>query len=512
MSNTKTIAKNTGWFGIESAIDAMVTVVTSIAIARTLGPTKMGYLIYVTWVASVVSGLGALGLPATTRKYMAEFLGKGDKGTARFVYIRTFLLQVGFASLATLGLVVWVLRDAEPDYRLASLLIVLSILPSMVNLISSQANVAAEDMSKNLPASAISTLSYAVIIGLTVYLHWGVIGVASAMLAMRSVDFTVRAIPTMSRILKWSSEHHQPDDLRERMVKFAWQSVAILALELVVWQRSEFFLLKHLCADIRQVAFYSIAFSMADRLLITAVIFGQSAGATIFAQYGRDKSKIPDIAASSFRYLALSTIPIHFIAAALAGPALLFLYGTQYAGAVAVISVAPLFCMPRAFLDPIRSLLQSHERQEFVIWATIIASVFDMGVAALLIPKFGAVGACIGSGVGETLCVGGMWAAGISLFKIKLPWKLISKVTFISSVASLSAHFIAIIFSPLIGILLGGSVAMVLLMGLFYLLRVLQPEDRSRLTVIAGSFPKPVSVPFLKFLGFLVRPTLAKQQ
>jgi len=158
MSNTKTIAKNTGWFGIESAIDALLTVVTSIAIARTLGPTKMGYLIYVTWIASVVSGLGALGLPATTRKYMAEFLGKGDKGTARFIYIRTFLLQVGFASLATLGLVIWVLKDSEPDYRVASLLVVLSIWPSMVNLISSQANVAAEDMAKNLPASAISIL------------------------------------------------------------------------------------------------------------------------------------------------------------------------------------------------------------------------------------------------------------------------------------------------------------------------------------------------------------------
>jgi len=510
MSNTKTIAKNTGWFGIESAIDALLTVVTSIAIARTLGPTKMGYLIYVTWIASVVSGLGALGLPATTRKYMAEFLGKGDKGTARFIYIRTFLLQVGFASLATLGLVIWVLKDSEPDYRVASLLVVLSIWPSMVNLISSQANVAAEDMAKNLPASAISILSYAVAIGMTVYFHWGVIGVAGSMFAMRSIDFIVRAVPTMLRITKWSSEHQQPEDLRKRMISFAWQSVAILALELVVWNRSEFVLLKHLCSDIRQVAFYSVAFSMADRLLITASIFGSSAGATIFAQYGRDKTRLPAIVASSFRYLALSTIPIHFIAAALAGPALLLLYGNQYAGAFAVITVAPLFCMPKAFLVPIRSLLQSHERQEFVIWATVIASVLDLGVAALFIPKYGAVGACIGSGVGELTCVGGMWAVGIVLFKVKLPWKLISKVVFISTVAALSAHFVAIMFTPLLGLILGGCAAGVILLGLFYAMRVLQPEDGTRLTVIAGSLPKPVSVPFTKFLGLLVRPEYAK--
>ncbi len=112
MSNTKTIAKNTGWYGLENAISSVLTLVTSIAIARTLGPTKMGYIIYVAWIASVVSGLGGLGIPATTRKYMAEFLGMGDRGTARYIYFRTLLFQLGLATLATAGLLCWVFRDA----------------------------------------------------------------------------------------------------------------------------------------------------------------------------------------------------------------------------------------------------------------------------------------------------------------------------------------------------------------------------------------------------------------
>ena len=82
MTNTRTIARNTGWYGLENAISFVVGLSTSIAIARTLGPTKMGYIIYVIWIASVVSSLGGMGIPATTRKYMAEFLGMGDRGTA----------------------------------------------------------------------------------------------------------------------------------------------------------------------------------------------------------------------------------------------------------------------------------------------------------------------------------------------------------------------------------------------------------------------------------------------
>ena len=163
-NNTKTIAKNTGWYGLENFINSILTVFTSIAIARTLGPAKMGYIIYVTFIASVVSDMGGLGIPATTRKYMAEFLGMGDRGTARYIYFRTLMLQAGLATLATTSLVVWVLRDAAGDYKLASVLVVLSIWPSMINLISAQANVASEELSRNLPASVASILVYFILI------------------------------------------------------------------------------------------------------------------------------------------------------------------------------------------------------------------------------------------------------------------------------------------------------------------------------------------------------------
>ena len=91
--NSKTIARNTAWYGLEQLIGFVTTLVTSIAIARTLGPAKMGYLIYVSWLTGIVSNLGSVGLPETTRKYMAEFIGGGDYATARFIYLRTFTIQ-----------------------------------------------------------------------------------------------------------------------------------------------------------------------------------------------------------------------------------------------------------------------------------------------------------------------------------------------------------------------------------------------------------------------------------
>lgn len=506
MSNTKTIARNAGWYGLENIISAGVGVLTSIAIARTLGPSKTGYIVYVSFIASVVASLGGIGIPATTRKYMAEFIGGGDRGTARFIYWRTLLLQTALATLATASLLYWVLRNATGNYKLASVLIVLSIWPSMVNSISAQANAAAEDMAANMPASVLSALTYFVVIAATVVFKWGVIGVGAALLCMRAVDFLVRFLPTMKRVRAWETTHHFPVQLRQRMMSFAWQSVATMAVALIVWNRSEVLLLGKFCKDIRQVAFYSIAFSMADMLLLGATIFGSAAGITVFAQYGRDKSRLPDLTASSFRYLALLSIPLHFITVALAAPALLVIYGSKYAGAAMVVTLAPLLCLPKAFFVPAQSLLQSTERQSYVIWATVLAGIVDWSVAWWLIRAHGAVGACIGSGAAQLTAVGIMWAACIHLYKVKLPWMQTAKIVFAGVLAALVAHFIALRLAPLWAVLCGGSASLVVLFGLFYLMRVLEPEDCTRIKVMAGILPKPIRAPVNAFLSLLIRP------
>jgi O-antigen/teichoic acid export membrane protein len=293
------------------------------------------------------------------------------------------------------------------------------------------------------------------------------------------------------------------------MMSFGWQSVASMAVALIVWGRSEVILLKNLCPDIRQVAYYSVAFSMAERLLLGAVIFGSAASTTIFAQYGRDKSRLSDLAASSFRYIALTSIPLHLIFTALAVPALLLLFGRQYEGAAMVVVLAPLLCMPRAFIAPAQSLLESSERQSFVIAATALAGIVDIGVAWYLIPAHGAVGACLGNGAAQTLAAVMMWATAIYLNKVKLPWIQVAKISFISILAALTAHFIAIRFAPAWGILLGGSASAIVLFGLFYLMRVLEPEDGVRFNILTRALPMPIGRPLDKVLVLLVRADIA---
>lgn len=498
--NSKTIARNTAWYGLENMISFVSTLVTSIAIARTLGPTKMGYIIYVTWLTGIVGQLGSVGIPVTTRKYMAEYIGGGDYTTARFIYLRTLLIQTLLATVATLGAIVWVYYDAPAEYRVAAILLVVGMLPAMSNFISAQANVAAETLSANLPGSLASSITYFVLTLSAVIFHWGINGIAVAVFAMKWVDCLVRLIPTMRRILSWNSGHpNPPADLRARMMSFAMQSLTGMLLTLVVWDRSELFLLKHLTTDLRQLSFYSVAFSLAERLLIFPSIFGAASGASIYAQYGRDRTRLPALTAASARYIALISLPIHIIFVPLAAPVVTLFYGKQYLGALVVATVAPLLCLPKAFQGIIQSFFESVDQQKYFIYTTILASFIDIGVAWALIPAHGALGACIGSGAAQFTAVTLMWGVGIALYNIRLPWGFILKITAISAFTALATYAVISHLSPLPALIAGCAIAAGLFILLAYLFKLLEPEDRDRFKIITSSCPRQIATP-LNFL------------
>ena len=99
-----------------------------------------------------------------------------------------------------------------------------------------------------------------------------------------------------------------------------------------------------------------------------------------------------------------------------------------------------------------------------------------------------------------------MWAAAVYICKVKLPWMQVAKIAFISALAALSAHYIAVQLPPLWGILAGGTASLIVLFGLFYLMRVLEPEDRDRFETLAGLLPKKIGAPAIGVLSLLIRP------
>jgi len=64
-------------------------------------------------------------------------------------------------------------------------------------------------------------------------------------------------------------------------------------------------------------------------------------------------------------------------------------------------------------------------------------------------------------------------------------------------------------FAPLWGVLFGGSASLVVLLVLFYLMRVLEPEDQARFNLLTRSMPRSIGRPVESVVSLMIRSRLA---
>jgi hypothetical protein len=142
-SNTAKIARNSFWYGLELSFNVVAALITSIIVARVIGPQRLDQYNFVMWLTTVTTAVGSFGLPATIRKYMAECLNRGDPGIARSIYRMGIQVQTLISgSITAVGLLLVLLSD--PSQRVISGLLVLTVMPRMIVTVPSQANNAAE--------------------------------------------------------------------------------------------------------------------------------------------------------------------------------------------------------------------------------------------------------------------------------------------------------------------------------------------------------------------------------
>jgi O-antigen/teichoic acid export membrane protein len=486
--NSNTIAKNSFWYGIETITNLFLTFFTSIAVARAFGPEKLGYFLYMWWIAGVAGMVGSLGIPAATRKYMSEYFGRGQMGIVRTVFFKTLRLQTGIAAGVALCSLILIWFFGDHRYRLMSLFMIASIFPYLINSVVAGANAALEDLRANVPASLVSTAIFVSAVASSIYFGWDLLGISVGLFTMRATELVVRLLPMIRRLNAHSPE---PLDqtLSKRMFLFSGQSLVLLLLGLVIWDRSEMVFLKSLCSDIRQVAFYSVAFNLTERLLMFSQIFGTATEATVMAQYGRDSTRSGEIIGASVRYLALISFPIHLGLAAIAGPVMWIIYGQKYSGAVPALIVAACLGIPKAFLLPVQALLASWERQDLIIRWGLVAGALNIALDLALIPKHGAVGAALANGTAQTFSVLTLWLAAVRLLKVRVPILPVVKLALISFAMALLVHVATSRLGPvsavLVAVLLGAAIFMVLIR----MTGALDPTDHRRMLNLKRHVP-----------------------
>jgi O-antigen/teichoic acid export membrane protein len=508
--NTRTVARNSFWYGLELLFSIGAAILTSVAVAAVVGPDRLGYYQIIVLLTNVTISVGAFGLPVTTRKYMAEYLNRGDAGVARATYLATLKIQVLISLGISAVVLVLILGWGNPAYLAASLWLVAAMAPRIVGTIPSQANNAAEAMRRNtLPALIGGAITTALTI-LALLLcwrnvsaaryNWDLAGVAAALAAGSFVECGLK-LRSVERWLGCVAPGTVSPELKKRMFAYSRQGLALLMLNVIVWDKSDTLIVGFMSSK-AQVSFFSIAFNLVEKVLTIPVSFGTSLSATMMAQFGRGQARLKEMTVDGARYALLVSLPL-LLGMACVSPLIPLLYGEKFRPMVATLALVAVMAVPKALVAAPTMLLQATERQGFLIVWGCICGAIDIGLDVLLIPRYGANGAAIANGTAQTLAALGIWIYVWRSDSLDLKLRDFGRI-----LASGAIMALGVLASTRA---LPGNVAMVASIAIgaalwIVALRVtaaLKPQDVSRILSLGGRFPAPVRTHWIRLTAWL---------
>jgi O-antigen/teichoic acid export membrane protein len=504
VSNTRTVALNSFWFGLEVLFGIIGAFFTSVLVARAFGPERLGPFSLLQVLTSMTATLGSVGLPMTTRKYMAEYLNRGEADVAHAIYRACMKMQLSMSAgvilVAGLLAYVYVIKE-QPGYFFISVIMVANMAPRMVGFIAAQANSAAEMMKRNTHPTLVGLMINVGLTFFSLWIGWGLAGVAAAFALGTIVEVALK-LWGVYQWLKPTPRGTLSPELKKRMFSFSGEGLVLLFLHIVVWDRSAMLILPVMNHDVRQLAFFSTAFNITEKLLTVPRAFGYALSSTMMAQFGRGPGRLRELTVAGAKYSMLIGLPLLGGLACVATP-VVRLYGESFAPMIPVLALAALFAIPKALVSPANSLLQTTERQRLMIWVGCTSGALHLGLNFLLTGPYGAVGAALASGAAQLVAVVATWYVVSRAYRLDLRLGEFGRI----AVSGTAMAAVVVLLNRLLPGYAGLAVSVVVGAVIwFVMLRVtgaLNKTDGERLQLLGKALPQRFRPVYRRLVAFM---------
>lgn len=507
-SRTRTVAANTLWSVLDLILDFTVPVLTSVLVARAMGPLKLGAYGYILWVSQLALIVSNLGVPRAAARFLAEHIAKGEEDVARAVLRLALVLQTASAAaMVGLGLV-WALLILPSHERVYAGLAIVSVFPAALMGIASAINTAREDFGANVIGSVTGMVTQAVGVLLTLAFGWDLTGLATSLLVARTVECLLRwvlaraRIEPGSRLFQLRGAHLEAAKRRE-VLEFCWHATLLLLINLVVWNRSEMLFLRQFC-DLRQVAFFSIAFTFATIPTHIAGPFSRAAVATLYVEQSRSVRGAQEFAALVIRYMSLIVVPAAMGLAVVSGPLVRVFYGSAYAAAAPVLLAAALLGILGPLAEPATGLVTAAGGQSLLVRWGLVTAVVTLLLDVWLVGTHCAVGGAVANGCGQIISTLGVWMIARRRFGLSLPIRFLGSVSLAASLMLAAGASVAHFTADPVSLVLVPTVGVLTYLTLLRQLRVLDADDARRLTNAVLLLPSGISVLCVRAISWIV--------
>jgi O-antigen/teichoic acid export membrane protein len=394
------VARGGIWEIASSVIPQMYVVVSSIFVARYLGPAGVGRIALIAFVVFTTGTFLSLGMPLALLRYIAELVGARKLAEARGLYQWAWRVEGIAAAVAFAILVVIAALGATP--RAAWALGGLMAAGIVMNSVQSSFLRGLLRWREARIAGLVSGL-------VSVFAKVAILVAGGGITAL----FVVDAVITLANVVatqiftRGVARQMPPPAVKglpiRPVLRFAGISSVTIFVQLIVYQRTEVFFLAHYATD-AEIAIYTIPLSVVTALMLLPRAIGSALAPAIATLWGAGEiERIRSGFSRAIRISLVITIVLTAFAVTLMPRAIHLVYGPGFgrAGPIVVILVAMLPFVPLGLLSS--SLLQGVGRQIVLMVMNVIAAVVDIGLDFALIPRYGAVGAAIANAAAQLL-------------------------------------------------------------------------------------------------------------
>jgi O-antigen/teichoic acid export membrane protein len=479
-------------FAKSTLFSAMATIatigggfLTTVIVARLLGPEAVGILAYAAFVVTLAIAFLDMGVPGTLMRFLPELEAERRDDDARALVRALFIPYALVSAIAAAAL--FLLLDPQsfglpPTDDHAPVLIALiagSVLAqSLANFYYGTlkgrwrflflATIAAGSALIQLVVAAIGSLLFGLVGALAAPLAGFLIG---GILSLRSIRARAPVEP----------------DLRARATTFAWRTWGTYFLTTVAWSRMEIYFLKLGWGD-HAAGLFAAGLNLANLSLQLPMLL---TGALIPFLVLKSKSDGHEGFARSYsvavRYFAMLVLPACLGAAAITPTLLPLIFGSAFADSVVPAMILIAGCSSMAFITIVQHYAFAAEKTKVVLRLAALGALLSILSGLTLTQAYGTLGAAIGRVAAQAVvAVGALAYAGSVGWQT--PYRIIARILAASLVCAAIAGGIAHTIPNVTGVAAAILAAILAYAVLIKYLRII-PDEEYRLIDTLASAP-----------------------
>lgn len=457
------IAQNTLYNIGTGVVSSAALFLTSVVVARALGPSDTGLYALVNFSIFALTTIAANGLAFSVAKFVAQYDGASSRDLVSAV--AAFGQRAGLAAAVGLALLLAALSSpiaaafGEPESGELFLLAAVVAVPSAMTRMVAAPLQGLQRQAVFLPLALIQGVL--IFLGTLAVLGAGG-GVAALLLVQLAVAVVVLALHYLALrpALPDRSRGSLGAGLRSRVFSYGASVTGMSALDLIVWQRSEVVFLG-VFRDSREVAFYSIAFALAEAL---QQIVPSAVGNALFPNLSRafevgDRRFLQRAYHDSIRFLVLVTTPVAVAGSVLAAPAVGLVYGEAFLPAAVAVQILLFSAGAHRVGIAFSSVLYAADRERLMLATTVGWAALNVALAVTLIPPFGVLGAALANAITQLVAIAAGPLIVRRVLSLAFPTGDFLRVALPAVPMGLTVWAASLIGSDLVGLLLGALVA-----------------------------------------------------